>query len=214
MSSVRIRRRRACCSPTERAVYFSIDDGGHWLSLRLNMPATSVRDIIVKDDDLVAATHGRGFWILDDITPLRQIDDRTPATMLFKPTIAWRVRWNTSSDMPWPKEEPTGQNPPDGAIIDYYLEATTSGSGDLDDQTAGRASAATVLERRSRAGDSGSSERALADLLVPSWSLALDAGGHASLPVGRAPATTRGGRRGGRRPWQRSDAAADSGDSL
>ena len=61
---------------TERAVYFSIDDGGHWQSLRLNMPATSVRDIIVKDDDLVAATHGRGFWILDDITPLRQIDGR------------------------------------------------------------------------------------------------------------------------------------------
>ena len=111
---------------TERAVYFSIDDGGHWQSLRLNMPATSVRDIIVKDDDLVAATHGRGFWILDDITPLRQIDGRTPDTMLFKPTTAWRVRWNTSSDMPWPKEEPTGQNPPDGAIIDYYLKATTS----------------------------------------------------------------------------------------
>ena len=61
---------------TERAVYFSIDDGGHWQSVRLNMPATSVRDIIVKDDDLVAATHGRGFWILDDITPLRQIDGR------------------------------------------------------------------------------------------------------------------------------------------
>ena len=111
---------------TERAVYFSIDDGGHWQSVRLNMPATSVRDIIVKDDDLVAATHGRGFWILDDITPLRQIDGRTPDTMLFKPTTAWRVRWNTSSDMPWPKEEPTGQNPPDGAIIDYYLKATTS----------------------------------------------------------------------------------------
>jgi photosystem II stability/assembly factor-like uncharacterized protein len=112
---------------TERAVYFSIDDGGHWQSLRLNMPATSVRDIIVKDDDLVAATHGRGFWILDDITPLRQIDGRAPDTMLFKPTTAWRVRWNTSSDMPWPKEEPTGQNPPDGAIIDYYLRATTAG---------------------------------------------------------------------------------------
>ena len=82
---------------TERAVYVSIDDGGHWQSLRLNMPATSVRDIIVKDDDLVAATHGRGFWILDDITPLRQIDGQTPDTMLFKPTTAWRVRWNTSS---------------------------------------------------------------------------------------------------------------------
>ena len=131
---------------TERAVYFSIDDGGHWQSLRLNMPATSVRDIIVKDDDLVAATHGRGFWILDDITPLRQIDDRTPDTMLFKPTTAWRVRWNTSSDMPWPKEEPTGQNPPDGAIIDYYLKAATSGPVTLTIKQDGR-----VLRRYSSA---------------------------------------------------------------
>jgi photosystem II stability/assembly factor-like uncharacterized protein len=114
---------------TERAVYVSFDDGEHWQSLRLNMAASSVRDVIVKDDDLVAATHGRGFWILDDITPLRQIDAQTPAqeAVLFKPTTAWRVRWNTSTDMPWPKEEPTGQNPPEGAIINYYLAAAASG---------------------------------------------------------------------------------------
>jgi len=110
---------------TERAVYVSFDDGGNWQSLRQNMAVSSVRDLIVKADDLVAATHGRGFWILDDITPLRQIDvaSASMAALLFKPTTAWRVRWNTSVDMPWPKEEPTAPNPPEGAIINYYLGA-------------------------------------------------------------------------------------------
>ena len=114
---------------TERAVYVSFDEGAHWQSLRLNMAASSVRDLIVKDDDLVAATHGRGFWILDDITPLRRIDASSAAkdVILFDPTTAWRVRWNTSTDMPWPKEEPTGANPPDGAIINYYLKSAASG---------------------------------------------------------------------------------------
>ena len=113
---------------TERAVYFSLDDGANWQSLRQNMAVSSVRDIIVKDDDLVAATHGRGFWILDDITPLRQIDAKSADqdVILFKPTTAWRVRWNTSVDMPWPKEEPTGPNPPEGASINYYLKAAAN----------------------------------------------------------------------------------------
>ena len=88
------------------------------------MAVSSVRDLIVKDDDLVAATHGRGFWILDDITPLRQVDAASASqdVILFKPTTAWRVRWNTSVDMPWPKEELTGPNPPEGAIVNYYLK--------------------------------------------------------------------------------------------
>ncbi|HEY3381061.1 MAG TPA: hypothetical protein VGK32_04790 [Vicinamibacterales bacterium] len=114
---------------TERGVYVSFDDGTHWQSLRLNMPVTSVRDLVVKDDDLAAATHGRGFLILDDITPLRQVaatSDQQEA-ILFKPTTAWRVRWNMSPDMPWPLEEPTGPNPPDGAIIDYYLKSPANG---------------------------------------------------------------------------------------
>jgi photosystem II stability/assembly factor-like uncharacterized protein len=114
---------------TERAVYVSFDDGANWQSLRQNMAVTSVRDIIVKDDDLLAATHGRGFWILDDITPLRQIDQTTSDqdAVLFKPTDAWRVRWNMSVDMPWPKEEPTAPNPPEGAIVNYYLKSAASG---------------------------------------------------------------------------------------
>jgi photosystem II stability/assembly factor-like uncharacterized protein len=123
------RRKGLLFAGTERAVYVSFDDGARWQPLRLNMAASSVRDLIVKDDDLVTATHGRGFWILDDITPLRQIDAASAAKdiILFEPTAAWRVRWNTSSDMPWPKEEPTGANPPDGAIINYYLKTAASG---------------------------------------------------------------------------------------
>ncbi|HEY0459795.1 MAG TPA: hypothetical protein VGC97_11725 [Pyrinomonadaceae bacterium] len=106
---------------TERAVYVSFDDGENWQSLRLNMPATSVRDLIIKDDDIAVGTHGRGFWILDNITPLRQLA-QTAQTVLFKPQTALRVRWNLNTDTPLPPDEPAGENPPDGAMIDYYLE--------------------------------------------------------------------------------------------
>ncbi|HVS82522.1 MAG TPA: hypothetical protein VHE60_12395 [Pyrinomonadaceae bacterium] len=113
---------------TERAVYVSFDDGDHWQSLRLNMGASSVRDLIIKGDDLCAATHGRGFWILDNITPLRQIQasiSSAPA-WLFRPQTALRVRWNTNSDTPIPPDEAAGENPPDGAMIDYYIGSATS----------------------------------------------------------------------------------------
>ncbi len=108
---------------TERAVFVSFNDGDDWHPLRLNMPATSIRDLVVHHDDVVVGTHGRSFWILDDITPLRQIDAKTAATeaILFKPQLAYRVRWNTNTDTPLPPEEPGGQNPPDGAIITYFL---------------------------------------------------------------------------------------------
>jgi hypothetical protein len=114
---------------SEREVYVSFDDGDHWQSLQLNMASSSVRDITVKDDDLIAATHGRGFWILDDVTPLRQIDASTTAAdaVLFKPTPAYRVRWNTNTDTPLPPDEPAGLNPPEGAIINYYLKGAASG---------------------------------------------------------------------------------------
>ncbi len=113
---------------TEREVYVSFDDGDSWQSLRLNMPATSIRDLIIKDDDLAVATHGRGFWILDDITPLRQIETgaQEEEAVLFKPTDATRVRWNTNTDTPLPPDEPAGQNPPDGAIINYYLKSAAT----------------------------------------------------------------------------------------
>jgi len=117
---------------TERAVYVSLDDGENWQSLRLNMPATSIRDLIIKDDDLAVATHGRGFWILDNITPLRQVAPGNAETALWKPQNALRVRWNLNTDTPLPPDEPVGENPPDGAMIDYQLGNNVSGAVTLE----------------------------------------------------------------------------------
>ena len=108
---------------SENAVYVSFDDGEHWQSLRQNMPCTSIRDLVVKDDDLVIGTHGRSFWIMDNISSLRQLNTTAAITnnILFKPQKAVRVRWNMNPDTPLPPEEPAGQNPPDGAMIEFYL---------------------------------------------------------------------------------------------
>ncbi len=110
---------------SENAVYVSHDAGEHWQSLRLNMPATSIRDLVVKDDDIVIGTHGRSFWILDNITPLRQVQAATAVhdVVMFKPQKAMRIRWNMNTDTPLPPEEPAGQNPPDGAAIDIVLKS-------------------------------------------------------------------------------------------
>jgi photosystem II stability/assembly factor-like uncharacterized protein len=117
-------RRGLLFAGSEQAVYVSFDDGDHWQSLRLNMPATSIRDLVIKDDDLVVGTHGRSFWILDDITPLRQARPESFAAdaHLFQPQNAWRFRWNKNTDTPLPPDEPGGENPPDGAIINYWLK--------------------------------------------------------------------------------------------
>jgi len=114
---------------TETQVYVSFDDGDHWQSLRLNMPAVSVRDLTVKDDDLVAGTHGRGFMVLDDVTPLRQITAKLAAEKahLYAPETAIRVRNDMNPPTPWPPDMATGENPPPGALIDYYLGAKASG---------------------------------------------------------------------------------------
>ena len=116
---------------SETQVYVSFDDGDHWQSLRLNMAPSSVRDLIIKDDDLVVGTHGRGIWILDDITPLRQIGlpsaDTNADAILFKPQDAHRVRWNMNTDTPMPPDEPAAPNPPEGAIINYYLKSAATG---------------------------------------------------------------------------------------
>jgi photosystem II stability/assembly factor-like uncharacterized protein len=113
---------------SERAVYVSFDEGANWQSLRMNMPATSIRDLVIKDDDLVVGTHGRSFWILDDMTPLRQLSNSLTkqATILFQPQTTYRVRWGMYTDTPIPQEEPAGQNPPDGAIINYFLAGDQS----------------------------------------------------------------------------------------
>jgi photosystem II stability/assembly factor-like uncharacterized protein len=119
------KRRGLLFAGSERSVHVSFDDGDHWQPLRLNMPATSIRDLVVKDDDLVVGTHGRSFWVLDDISRLRQLSpDVTRADVfLFAPQEAIRVRWNQNTDTPLPQEEPAGQNPPEGAVIDYSLGA-------------------------------------------------------------------------------------------
>jgi photosystem II stability/assembly factor-like uncharacterized protein len=108
---------------TENGVWVSFDDGDHWQTLQGNLPKTSVRDLVIHGDDVVVGTHGRSFWILDDITPLRQMSDqvRSAPAFLFKPQEAVRVRRSTNTDTPFPPEEPHGQNPPDGAIINYSL---------------------------------------------------------------------------------------------
>ncbi len=113
---------------TEGAVYVSFNDGDEWQPLQLNLPHTSMRDLAIHGDDLIVATHGRSFWILDDITLLRQLngDIAKSESHLFLPQAAVRFRWNRNTDTPLPPEVPAGKNPPDGAIIDYYLAATSS----------------------------------------------------------------------------------------
>ena len=110
---------------SETQVWVSFDDGDHWQSLRMNMPASSVRDLQVKDDDLVAGTHGRGFLILDNVTPLRQIAarlaEKSAPVHLYAPQRAMRIRGDMNPPTPWPPEMATGENPPDGAMIDYYV---------------------------------------------------------------------------------------------
>jgi photosystem II stability/assembly factor-like uncharacterized protein len=114
---------------TENSVWVSFDDGDNWQSLQLNLPRTSMRDLWINDSDLIVGTHGRSFWILDDITPLRQV---TPAVLssdahLFEPAPVYRVQRDTYTDTPLPPDEPAAANPPDGAPIDYYLGSSPSG---------------------------------------------------------------------------------------
>jgi photosystem II stability/assembly factor-like uncharacterized protein len=122
-------RRGLLYAATERAVFVSFDDGENWQSLRLNMPATSIRDLVIHGDDLVVGTHGRSFWILDDVTPLRQMTPQAAAAdvFLFRPQLAYRVRRNKNTDTPLPPEEPVGKNPPDGAIVNYFLRGKPAG---------------------------------------------------------------------------------------
>jgi hypothetical protein len=134
------RKKGLLYAATDTQVWVSFDDGDNWQSLRLDMPAISVRDIEVKDDatclcsDLVAGTHGRGFWILDDVTPLRQAATAAaaPNAYLFKPATGIRIRFGTNDPTPWPPELPAGENPPPGAIIDYYLPAAANGEVKLE----------------------------------------------------------------------------------
>src|SRR6185437_520483 len=96
---------------TENGVFVSFDDGAQWRPLQFNLPHTSMRDLLIHDDDLIVATHGRSFWVLDDIAPLRELaaGAAAPGTRLFKPADAWRVRRDQNTDTPLPADEPAGE---------------------------------------------------------------------------------------------------------
>lgn len=114
---------------TETGVFVSFDDGDHWQSLELNLPAASVRDLIVHGDDIAVATYGRSLWILDDVTPLRETSAQVAdsSVYFYKPETAMRTIWNNDQDTPLPPEVPAGENPPDGAFLDYYLKSAPQG---------------------------------------------------------------------------------------
>lgn len=116
-------RRGLLFAATEIGVFVSFNDGEQWEPLQMNLPVTSVRDLVVHDNDLVVGTHGRSFWILDDIAPLRQVKEGTEIDqpLLFAPSKAIRWRFNRNTDTPLPPEEPAGENPPEGAVVDYIL---------------------------------------------------------------------------------------------
>lgn len=134
-------RRGLLYAGTEKGVYVSFDDGDHWQSLQANLPVTSVRDLDVHGSDLVIATHGRSFWVMDDVTPLRQLDEKvaSASAWLFAPAPAVRLRPAGFTGTPFPKDEPAAANPPAGAYVDYLLKSPArqvtleihDGNGDL-----------------------------------------------------------------------------------
>jgi photosystem II stability/assembly factor-like uncharacterized protein len=166
---------------TENSVWISFDDGDHWQSLQLNLPHTSMRDLWIHDDDLIVATHGRGFWILDDIAPLREAASLTAAAPhLFAPAPAYRVQRDTNTDTPLPPDEPAAANPPDGAIIDYYLAHSASTPVALEILDA----RGQLIRKFSSADKPGVTEPDLKKQLIPLYwlrpfhSLSSDAGMH------------------------------------
>lgn len=116
------KRRGLLFAATEKSVWLSADDGDHWSSLQLNLPHTSMRDLLIHEDDLIVATHGRSLWVLDCISALRQWSGTQPKELsIATPSPVYRVARNTWTDTPIPPDEPLGENPPAGAVIDYFL---------------------------------------------------------------------------------------------
>ena len=127
-------RRGLLFAGTERGAFVSFDDGDNWQSLQLNLPVTSVRDFEVYQNDLIVATHGRGFWVIDDISPLRQASDEIASrdAYLFKPADAVSFSQGTDNGTPTQKDEPQAQNAPNGASIDYYLKSAVTGASSIE----------------------------------------------------------------------------------
>lgn len=119
---------------TELGVFVSLNDGDSWQPLQLNLPVSPVHDLVIKGNDLVIATHGRSFWVLDDISPLRQLNQQIAASPahLFQPSPAMRIRASTNHDTPLPPEVPAGENPPPGAVFYYYLKSPAQGEVKLE----------------------------------------------------------------------------------
>jgi hypothetical protein len=149
-------RRGLLYAGTERGVFVSFDDGGHWQSLQLNLPASPIHDLVVKGDDLVVATHGRSFWILDDVTPLRQINDKTAAdtVVLYTPQKALRLHYPDAVDT----HHPVGENPPAGALIDYVLKSKPKGELTIE-----------VLDAQGKVLRHLSSTRSTKEVQPPEW---------------------------------------------
>jgi photosystem II stability/assembly factor-like uncharacterized protein len=152
---------------SETSVWVSFDDGDHWQSLQLNLPHTSMRDLWIHASDLIVATHGRSFWILDDITPLRQISESITqsSAWLFRPAAAYRVRRDTNTDTPLPTDEPFGENPPDGAILDYFLNQAATGPVNLEILDA----KGKVARRYASTDEPAVTEADLKNLSIPPW---------------------------------------------
>jgi photosystem II stability/assembly factor-like uncharacterized protein len=167
---------------TENSVWVSVDDGDHWHPLQLNLPHTSMRDLWIHENDLIVATHGRSFWILDDISPLREAIGLTTDTEahLFTPAPAYRVQRDTYTDTPLPPDEPMAANPPDGAIIDYYLPQASSTPVTLEILDAG----GQLVRKFSSADKPGVTDAELKKQLIPLYwlrpfrALSADAGMH------------------------------------
>jgi photosystem II stability/assembly factor-like uncharacterized protein len=152
---------------TETSVWVSFDDGDNWQPLQLNLPHTSMRDLVIHDNDLIVATHGRSFWVLDDITPLRQVNAAMlqSSAGLIKPATAYRVRLNTNTDTPLPPDEPIGENPPDGAVIDFWLGTAPKGPVTLEVLDG----AGKRVRRYSSADKPDVDQEALEKLPIPPW---------------------------------------------
>jgi hypothetical protein len=183
-------RRGLLYAATELGVYVSFDDGDHWQPMQMNLPRTSVRDLDVHGDDLIIATHGRGFWVLDDLSPVRQMRGTTAdsATRLFRPSTAIRVRAAGFTGTPLPKEEPAAENPPFGARIDYVLATAATTPVQLSIRDA----AGNVVRQYSSADVPQKHDAATAGT-APEWfttpsTLATDAGLHRFIWPLRYPA--------------------------
>jgi len=168
---------------SETEVSVSFDDGDHWQSLQLNLPHTSMRDLWIHETDLIVATHGRSFWILDDISTLRELSPEMTSEAhirephLFTPAVAYRVRRDTNTDTPLPVDEPAGENPPDGAILDYYLPAESAAPARIQISD----SQGNVIREYSTNDKPAQTEEQLQKELIPRYWLRP----HRSLPNGK-----------------------------